>query len=967
MMAKPTIGIDFGTAKCCVATVRNNKAEVLPNARGDRTTPSWVAFNDVQYLVGGEAKDQALHNPRNSIYGVKNILGRACEDERAVSYRKMYAPIMTKDGNRPMITIHRKGDVLKLRPELVAAMLLLRMKQEAEAALGEIGGAVVSVPVYATNAQREAIVTACKIADLELLDLISEPTATALVYRENLKGSIDETTATSLASKDNLKGPINEPNASTLPNTKNKNRLEPHNVLVFDMGAGKLDASLISVSEEEVRVLAASGDEALGGDHLDWKLLDKIEKIANLKFKDNEPNAPRDLLRRKFSCEKIKLNLTLLKDTQVTSDDLGIDHMEFKHKLTRNQFEETFSGFLDEKLKAILSHLIKKANIFKAEVKNVIVVGGSSRIPRVQQIIMDFFGTANLNMTVNADEAIAEGAALWAHELASQSVHPQDISESSGHPTCFNLRDLVPDPSKIPGENNLKHFIERKADTSISIRAPKKGKKGSDGHRQYKQGKYGIFLVQSQELPLKLAVSLGMMPPLFKNQVSEAVAWLGQLETERGNYMKQLEVADELEHFCYDFRSKLNSLLASTEEVIEFLSAIDGMVEKDAEKIKNGLLEKLRKLSTLDENHVDNESSLSKNEEDNGDCPLVPKDADSKIRGTDREKVHFSADMSDDDYENSEDHHREKIDEPVCTVAENRNETISHEVRRKNNKSEHPKVDGKQVTCVNASSDQLEANGKDKPMAEVNAFSDHTNVDSRVSQVAGINASSDQADGDGRGSQQACMNSSFDQPKVHVISDQDADTNASSVKAKAHGSGATSTDDNAVAHQTHADIGCKLFTGDRAHLGQHTGADQAKVDRRCKIFAGGNASSDQFKSDGKSGQIECENASSAQAECDGRDVTMTGANAGADKMNDEGKGAPVAGRNGEAIHTNHDDKFAPEKIGTAWADQANADGSCALGTNYDQSSSPLVLIKAGQKVLPSVAELVAASSESARH
>ncbi|KAA0198439.1 hypothetical protein HAZT_HAZT005726 [Hyalella azteca] len=338
-MAKPTIGIDFGTAKCCVATVMNGKAEVLPNARGDKTTPSWVAFNDVQYLVGEEAKDQALFSSMSSIYGVKKILGRAYEDQSVTSYSERYA-IITYEGNRPMIILLRNGDFMALRPELVAAMLLLRMKQEAEAALGEIGGAVVSVPACTTRSQREAIVTACKIADLELLDLICEPKAAALAYRHNIR-SVENT------------GSAQNSSFSECLNLR-----QAHNVLVFDMGAGKLDASLLSVDYTEVRVLAASGDEDLGGDYLDWVLMKEIEKRTSLR------------------------------------------------------------------------------------------IGGSSRIPRVQQIVMDFFGIKKLNMTVNAEEAIAEGAALWAHEL----VDSGKLKSISASATLITREDMMLKSGKSYGD-----------------------------------------------------------------------------------------------------------------------------------------------------------------------------------------------------------------------------------------------------------------------------------------------------------------------------------------------------------------------------------------------------------------------------------------------------------------------------------------------------------------------------------
>ncbi|XP_047737252.1 heat shock 70 kDa protein-like [Hyalella azteca] len=598
-MAKPTIGIDFGTAKCCVATVMNGKAEVLPNARGDKTTPSWVAFNDVQYLVGEEAKDQALFSSMSSIYGVKKILGRAYEDQSVTSYSERYA-IITYEGNRPMIILLRNGDFMALRPELVAAMLLLRMKQEAEAALGEIGGAVVSVPACTTRSQREAIVTACKIADLELLDLICEPKAAALAYRHNIR-SVENT------------GSAQNSSFSECLNLR-----QAHNVLVFDMGAGKLDASLLSVDYTEVRVLAASGDEDLGGDYLDWVLMKEIEKRTSLRSKDDNPKFSKSLLSKKHACEKIKINLTFMKDSPVDCYNQGRFNAKFKSRMTRRQFEETFIRTLDKKVQVILSKLVKTAKIAKTEVKEIIVVGGSSRIPRVQQIVMDFFGIKKLNMTVNAEEAIAEGAALWAHEL----VDSGKLKSISASATLITREDMMLKSGKSYGEKNLKISAERRY-SSLSGRH-----KGDYSHRGS----------GAPELPTRI------LPPLPEEEIVSAIEMLRQSETERKNYLKMIEVVNDIENFCLILRSKLKFLLASTDEALENVNAKDSITETDAKKIRNKLFKECRHLLTCDGSLCELKINMPISSEANG-CqthgridrkihPLVNKDCRSEARFT---------------------------------------------------------------------------------------------------------------------------------------------------------------------------------------------------------------------------------------------------------------------------------------------------------------------------------------------
>ncbi|KAF2348627.1 Heat shock protein 70 family [Trinorchestia longiramus] len=380
MLDRTTIGIDLGASKCCVASFHNGKLTVLSNARGEKTTPSFVAFNESRSLVGGCAKDQASTNPSNTVYGIKSILGRPFNDPVVRNYTQFSTCRMIKDKNGPLIEVNHRNSTLRISPELLAAMQILNMKQEAEVHAGPVEGAVVSVPAYFGNSQREAIVAACQIAGLELLELVSEPTATALTYRENRSHKDAET------------------------------------IMVFDMGAAKLDVAVIRVSEEEIKVLAVCGDDAFGGDNLDQYLMkfldDQFFATNGKRLLDN----PRSKMRLKMACEEVKKKLSLLTSSKVHQDSI-LGDLDLDIPITRSQFEDLFASKFSKKLTSILNSVLSSAKQTKDQIDEIVVVGGCARVPLVQSILKQFFNREKLNKTVNADECVANGAALLANDL----------------------------------------------------------------------------------------------------------------------------------------------------------------------------------------------------------------------------------------------------------------------------------------------------------------------------------------------------------------------------------------------------------------------------------------------------------------------------------------------------------------------------------------------------------------------
>jgi len=368
------IGIDLGTTNSCVAVYEGGEAKIIPNKEGKNTTPSVVAFTDKgEILVGDPAKRQAITNPDKTIYSVKRIMGLMMNEEKAKeAHDKVTYKIVDKNG---MAAVDVAGKVYT--PQEISAKILSKLKADAESYLGQtVTDAVITVPAYFNDAQRKATKEAGTIAGLNVLRIINEPTASALAYGLESKG--DE------------------------------------KVLVYDLGGGTFDVTVLEISEGTFEVLSTDGNAFLGGDDFDNKIVDflaaefkgdhgidlKADKMALQRLKDAAENAKKEL----SSAEETEINLPF-----ITADATGPKHLVIK--LTRAKFE----GMIDELVKETITHIntaMKEAGLSKNEINEIIMVGGSTRVPLAQKLVSEVFGGKTLNKGVNPDEVVAAGAAI---------------------------------------------------------------------------------------------------------------------------------------------------------------------------------------------------------------------------------------------------------------------------------------------------------------------------------------------------------------------------------------------------------------------------------------------------------------------------------------------------------------------------------------------------------------------------
>jgi len=371
----PVIGIDLGTTYSCVGIFKNGRVEIIPNELGNRITPSYVAFTDDEKLVGEAAKNQASANPVRTVYVIKRLIGRNFEDKE-VQRDKKYVPykIVSKSG-KPYVSVETPQGVKELSPEEVSAMILVKMKEVAEAYLGkEVKYAVVTVPAYFNDAQRTATKDAGLIAGLDVLRIINEPTAAAIAYGLDKKSG-------------------------------------EKNIVVFDLGGGTFDVSLLTIDNGVFEVVATAGDTHLGGEDFDQRLTEHFVKI--FKKKNNNVDIkkdPRAFQKLKGEVEKAKRDLSSVHQVKVSIEGL-VDGIDFSETITRARFEELCADLFKKTLDPVQT-VLDDAGMKKSEIDEVVLVGGSTRIPKVQQLIKDFFNGKEPNRGINPDEAVAYGAAV---------------------------------------------------------------------------------------------------------------------------------------------------------------------------------------------------------------------------------------------------------------------------------------------------------------------------------------------------------------------------------------------------------------------------------------------------------------------------------------------------------------------------------------------------------------------------
>ena len=385
------IGIDLGTTYSCVGWWKDNRCEIIANDQGNRTTPSYVTFTDKERIIGEGAKNQSSINPENTVFDAKRLIGRDFDDDTLQSDLKHFPFEVKGKNNKPVIEVKYKNETKQFHPEEISSMVLTKMKETAEAYIGEeVKDAVVTVPAYFNDSQRQATKDAGSIAGLNVLRIINEPTAAAIAY------GLD-------------------------------NHSVEKNVLIFDLGGGTFDVSLLNIDDGIFEVKATAGDTHLGGEDFDNILLKYFADEFKRKYRHDLTNNKRASRRLRTACEKAKRTLSSSSTANIEIDSL-FDGIDFFSSISRAKFESLCMSLFQKCIDPVI-RVLKDSGVSKNNVDDIVLVGGSTRIPRIQELLSNFFGGKELSKKINPDEAVAYGASVQAAILSNSTSGNEKADE----------------------------------------------------------------------------------------------------------------------------------------------------------------------------------------------------------------------------------------------------------------------------------------------------------------------------------------------------------------------------------------------------------------------------------------------------------------------------------------------------------------------------------------------------------
>ncbi|KAJ0604061.1 putative Heat shock protein 70 family [Helianthus annuus] len=592
----PAIGIDLGTTYSCVAVSNHGRIEIIPNEQGYRTTPSTVAFVDAERLIGDGAKNQVAMNPANTIFDAKRLIGRKFSDSKVQENMKLW-PFRVIEGpaDTPKIVVSYKGQEKEFLAEEISSMVLGKMKEIAEAYLGKVvKDAVITVPAYFNDSQRQATKDAGIIAGLNVMRMINEPTAAAIAY--------------GLDNKSEFVGKIN--------------------MLVFDLGGGTFDVSLSTVEEGGIfEVKAVSGDTDLGGEDFDNRMVDHCVSEFKRKWNKDLAGNQRAMGRLRFACEKAKRILSSTTQTSIELDCLH-DGIDFSMKFTRAKFEELNISLFSKCIET-LEECLRDAKMDKSWVDEIILVGGSTRIPKVQHMLRELFGWKELCKSVNPDEAVAFGAAVMATKLSgSNDKSIQDFVLLDVTPLSLGVEVkgevfsvVIPRNTQIPTKK-FKTYTTAKDDQYSAEVKVYQGERAKSTYNHL-LGKFtisgippapkgeiqleiyfeidpdGILMVTSKIISNGLINTLTIATDkgrLSNDQIERMIKEAEKYKLEDQEYKQRVNAYNDLEDCLYNMKKKVTEYKLSKRVHPESLKKMENVVDETTEWLRNNQLAPISEL-----------------------------------------------------------------------------------------------------------------------------------------------------------------------------------------------------------------------------------------------------------------------------------------------------------------------------------------------------------------------------------